>query len=349
MAAAIAMSLSLSRSASLLVSPPKEKELRTTEESSPDLDPELMDKYMRLKDAEQNFGDLEVREILIEIAQYFFSRGYLERALSNYFTAYEKAGTTDVKIDITLKVMLIGFKLQDLELLKKQIEQAKKLFEEGGDWERKNRFKAYEGVYLMMIRRFKHAANNFLGILATYNDKELLTFEEFIKYTIITSLVSLDRATIRAKLVSAPEILSVIENMPQLKLFMESLYHCRYRDFFRAFVDIIELVKQDQYLKTHTHNWSREMRVVVYSQFLESYRSVTLDAMATAFGVSPAFLDKELCEFINLGRLACKIDKVNGVVESCRPDSRNGLYQSIIREGDVLLNRLQKLARVMDV
>lgn len=343
------MSLSLSRSASLLVSPPREKELRAGEESRTDLDPELLEKYRRLKDAEQNFGDLEVREILIEIAQYFLARGDLSRALNNYSSAYEKAGSTDVKIDITLKVMLIGFKLKDSELLKKQIEQAKMLFEEGGDWERKNKFKAYEGVYLMMIRQFKAAASNFLGILATYNDKELLTFEEFIKYTIITSLVSLDRATIRAKLISAPEVLSVIEKMPVMKQFMESLYNCRYHQFFQAFVEVLNLVKSDEYLHTHAQNWSREMRIVAYSQFLESYRSVTLDAMAAAFGVSAAFLDKELCDFINLGRLACKIDKVSGVVESCRPDSRNGLYQSIVREGDVLLNRLQKLARVMNV
>lgn len=36
----------------------------------------------------------------------------------------------------------------------------------------------------------------------------------------------------------------------------------------------------------------RELRVLVYSQFLESYKSVRLASMAEAFGVSIDFLDK---------------------------------------------------------
>ncbi|RZS21391.1 hypothetical protein BHM03_00054026 [Ensete ventricosum] len=38
----------------------------------------------------------------------------------------------------------------------------------------------------------------------------------------------------------------------------------------------------------------REVRTVVYSQFLESYKSVTMEAMATAFGVSVDFIDLEM-------------------------------------------------------
>jgi 26S proteasome regulatory subunit N7 len=91
------------------------------------------------------------------------------------------------------------------------------------------------------------------------------------------------------------------------------------------------------------------MRVVAYSQFLESYRSVTITSMATSFGVSAAFLDRELSDLISAGRLACKIDKVNGVIESSRPDNRNALYNVIVKQGDLLLSRLQKLARVLDV
>ena len=49
------------------------------------------------------------------------------------------------------------------------------------------------------------------------------------------------------------------------------------------------------------------------TQFLESYKSVTIQMMASAFGVSAAFLDGELSEFIAAGRLNCKIDKARDV------------------------------------
>ncbi|CAL5393035.1 unnamed protein product [Camellia sinensis] len=93
----------------------------------------------------------------------------------------------------------------------------------------------------------------------------------------------------------------------------------------------------------------REVRTVVYSQFLESYESVTIEAMAKTFGVTVEFIDLELSRFIAVGKLHCKIDKVAGVLETNRPDAKNALYQATIKQGDFLLNRIQKLSRVIDL
>ena len=71
--------------------------------------------------------------------------------------------------------------------------------------------------------------------------------------------------------------------------------------------------------------------------------------MANAFGVTVSFIDSELARFIAAGRLHCKIDKVNGIVETNRPDSKNYQYQSCIKQGDILLNRIQKLSRVINI
>lgn len=79
------------------------------------------------------------------------------------------------------------------------------------------------------------------------------------------SLVGLDRATIRAKVVRAPEILSVIRELPAVRKFLTSLFNCDYKSFFEAFVEVEEIVKEDKLLQQHTGYWSREMRVVVYS------------------------------------------------------------------------------------
>jgi 26S proteasome regulatory subunit N7 len=58
------------------------------------------------------------------------------------------------------------------------------------------------------------------------------------------------------------------------------------------------------------------MRLVAYKQFLESYKSVTIKSMAHSFGVSGEFIDKELSNFIASGKIACVIDKVEGIIES---------------------------------
>lgn len=33
----------------------------------------------------------------------------------------------------------------------------------------------------------------------------------------------------------------------------------------------------------------------------------------------------------------------------CRPDAKNALYQQAIKQGDLLLNRVQKLSKVIDI
>merc|ERR1719388_800077 len=114
------------------------------------------------------------------------------------------------------------------------------------------------------------------------------------------------------------------------------------------FVHIIDAVTKDRYLKPHIKRFNRVMRLNAYRQFLASYRSVTLDAMAGEFGVSPAFIDAELSSFISSGKLTCKIDKVGGVIESNEADSRSQVYKQIIKQGDLLLNRMQKLSGAID-
>lgn len=64
---------------------------------------------------------------------------------------------------------------------------------------------------------------------------------------------------------------------------------------------------------------------------------------------APPYGCSELSTFIAAGRLNCKIDKVAGILETNRPDAKNALYQSTIKQGDLLLNRIQKLSRVIDV
>jgi len=51
-------------------------------------------------------------------------------------------------------------------------------------------------------------------------------------------------------------------------------------------------MRMDRYFEQHYHYYVREMRIIAYSQLLESYSSLTLTYMANSFGVSTQFIDK---------------------------------------------------------
>jgi 26S proteasome regulatory subunit N7 len=112
---------------------------------------------------------------------------------------------------------------------------------------------------------------------------------------------------------------------------------------------IEQAVKKDRVLFPHYKYYVREMRIKIYNQLLQSYRSLTLESMAKSFGVSEDWIDSDLSRFIAAGRINAVIDKVGGVIETNRPDAKNAQYQSVIKEGDLLLTRIQKLSRVINV
>ena len=113
--------------------------------------------------------------------------------------------------------------------------------------------------------------------------------------------------------------------------------------------EVEQKLKFDRYWSSHYNYYVREMRILAYNQLLESYQSLTLEYMAQAFGVTPPFIDQELSRFIAAGRLHCKIDKVNGIVETTRPDNKNRQYQLFVKQGDHVLNKIQRLSRVINV
>ena len=292
---------------------------------------------------------MEVRDFLLEKSEFFARIGEKEKALEAYDATFEISASLGPKLDLVFAKIRLGLFWNDLELVKQQIDKAQELLTTGGDWERRNRLKIYEGLYMMTVRDFAKAAELFLSGLATFTCTELFDYERFVFYTTTLSLVALDRKTLREKVVKAPEILSVYEKINHLPQLMTDLYESNYSGFFAALVGISATIKGDCHLSRHYRYFVREIRVVAYKQFLESYRSVTMDAMAKEFGVSTDFLDQEISHFIAAGRLSAKIDKVAGAIESSKPDAVNGHYQATIKQGDQLLDSIQKLARVIHV
>lgn len=304
----------------------------------------------KLKDAEENHGESEVREALLARAIHFVRIGDKEASLTAFRVATEKTVSLSQRLDISFALVRIGFFFDDNDLALKNIEKAKFQLEEGGDWDRKNRLKVYEGLYLTRVRDFKAASAAFLDSLATFTAVELVSFEEFAFLTCITGMQSLDRVTLKTKLMDSPELLSVVKQLPsETWEAMSSLYNCNYDVFFSALAAITEYLKRSHWLGVHQAFFCREMRIRAYSQLLESYKSVQLKPMAATFGVTQEFLDRELSRFIFSGRLHCKIDKVSGVVTTVRADAKTSLYNDTIRQGDALLNRVQRLSRVVNL
>ncbi|PVU95108.1 hypothetical protein BB560_005885 [Smittium megazygosporum] len=304
----------------------------------------------KMKAAEE-LGELELTNLTIKKAIYYAKIGDKANAIKIYEETCDKKSTTfNQKLDITFGLLHLAMFDMDTDLIQKQIQKAEELVDRGGDWERRNRLKAYQMVWHTYKRDFQKASKLFQECISTFATPELMPFSEFVQIGVIVCVLALERGPLKEKIINCPEVLEIIVEHPVLSTLLNSLYECKYSEFFKSLAATEQqYLKVNRYFLPHIRYYTREMRIKAYAQLLQSYRSLTLSSMAASFGVSEDFIDRELSRFVSNGRLFCVIDKVSGIVETNRPDQKNAQYQQTIKQGDLLLNRIQKLSRTINI
>lgn len=94
--------------------------------------------------------------------------------------------------------------------MKKNIDRAKALVESGGDWDRRNRLKAYQGLHLLTTRSYNLAAPLLLDSLSTFTSYELCNYSSLVVYSVLAGSISLNRVDFKSKVVDAPEIKAIL-------------------------------------------------------------------------------------------------------------------------------------------
>ena len=90
------------------------------------------------------------------------------------------------------------------------MDRAKTLVESGGDWDRRNRLKAYQGLHLLTTRSYNLAAPLLLDSLSTFTSYELCSYSSLVVYSVLAGSVSLKRVDFKTKVVDAPEIRAIL-------------------------------------------------------------------------------------------------------------------------------------------
>ncbi|KAA8644339.1 hypothetical protein EYZ11_001652 [Aspergillus tanneri] len=368
-----------------------------------------LDTFQKEEDeAEEAAGDTEVLAARGKRAEFWARVGDKDKAIESHEALLEKTTFLGTKIDLMMAMIRIGLFFGDTLFVKKSIERANTLIESGGDWDRRNRLKAYKGLHLLTIRSYSLAAPLLLDSLSTFTSYELCSYSALVIYSVLAGSLSLKRVDFKSKVVDAPEIKAILgsgedqlaalagevssgpnardEEMKDastpratpsaavsavnvntfatgsgiqaesevpvdfapLANLVNSLYNGNYQSFFVALASVEDqFLTQDRYLYEHRAWFVREMRLRAYQQLLQSYRVVGLNTMASDFGVTVDFLDRDLAKFIASNRISCTIDRVNGIIETNRPDDKNKQYADVVKHGDALITKLQKYGQAV--
>ena len=286
---------------------------------------------------------------IFEIAKIYKEQKMMPEAIEKFKETISQTQSFNTKIDSMFEICHICLLEKNLEMLKEYLQKIEDLLKTGGDWEKKNRLKVYMGLFHIFNKNFKDAGKNFLDALMTFTSYELFDFKTFVFYTAIINIISVDRKTLKEKIIDSSDVLSCINEIPHLEKFLNTFYDGEYAQFFLELYYIIQRLKDDFYLSKHYNYYINEIRIKAYSQFLQSYKTVSMDNMASVFGVSTNFIDRELSNFISQGRINAKIDKVSGIIECNHNEQNIDLYQETIRDSDILISKIHKLSKLLEI
>lgn len=321
----------------------KSKKSSPETKSDEELLKELDDK---IADCKENKGAIELRDAYVDKADFFKERKDWKSFREIMALALEKAVGASKKLEFSMDMLQSFHEQRDATKYREWLAKCIALEEEGSDWEKKNKLSLYKALANVQRRDFRLAATQMLETITTFNSPEILPFSKLVFYATLLGVLSLPRKTVIEKLVRSSDVSTELRRSPRVEALLGAFHRCRYGDFFPALLDVHALVLKDEFLARHEHFVLRQARVVVYTQFLESYKTVTLENMASNFGVSAEFIDRELAELIASRKLNCKIDKLRGVVESQKADSRMSRYDELVKKGDLLIEKMHKLARI---
>ncbi|KAI5255282.1 PCI-domain-containing protein [Aureobasidium subglaciale] len=161
-------------------------------------------------EAAEREGDTEVNTARGKRAELYARIGDKEKALEAFEKLLEKTGILASKIDIVLAIIRIAMFFDDKALVKKSVDRCSALVESGGDWDRRNRLKAYQGLHFITIRSHAAAAPLLLDSLSTFTATELCSYSNLVVYAVLAGSVALPRRDYKSRVVDAPEIRAIV-------------------------------------------------------------------------------------------------------------------------------------------
>ena len=155
---------------------------------------------------------------------------------------------------------------------------------ENADWDRRNKYKVYKAIDLLMKRQFEESSVLLAETLSTFNCTEICTFQEYTQFAVIVCILIMSRPELKKLNIQVDNQLFID--------YQQSLYLCHYADFFNKLALVEGYMENHWILNLHLRYYIKEMKLKAYQQVLTSYQSIHIHHLAKLFGVSQDYMEQ---------------------------------------------------------
>lgn len=308
----------------------------------------IKEKTDRIDEMKKNGSEDDILDLLLSLAHYYYEIGDIKNAVGTYKKCLDYKMSSNMKMDIWMFILDSYLFNQNIKEYADTLRTVQKMVEDSGDWDHRNRLNIYSGVYAMISKDFAKVADLYTKAIPTFTSFSVFSLNDLVKYAVISAIMCLPRSAIKKYLVEVSDVEIALLEMPVLQRLLRSFDECLYHEFFQSLLQLEEILKKDPYVRPHAAFVIGVLRLRAYQQFLDSFKCCTLQSMAESFGVSTEFINSELAHFISDGQIHAKIDRMNNTVEMQSVTSLNSLYDQILVNGTLLMNRVQTVAKKLD-
>ncbi len=195
------------------------------------------------------------------------------------------------------------------------------------------RLAAAMGLAQLASGNFKDAANSFLGTdprLLTEEYNEVITANDVAVYGGLCAIASMDRNELQSLVLDNSTFRNFLELEPHIRRAISFFCSSKYGQC----LEILEAYKTDYLLDLHLQRHVPALYYAVRSksmvQYFIPFSCVTLDAMASAFGMTEHSIEDELVDMIERGNLEARIDTQNKVLTAKQTNARSAVHRDAL-------------------
>lgn len=285
-------------------------------------------------------NESECFEIDLKISEYYASVLDLDNfnILTKDLTI--KNVSSSLKMDIILCKMRLAIIFSNKKKTKEAFIEGEDVIRRGCDWDRRNKFKTYAGFFYVLNKKHVQSSESFYNALATFKSTELISYGKCVFYLLFTSILSFDRVDLNDKILCNSDVLETLNVNSKGLALANCLYHCDYENLVNSLVNFAEEINRDLYISNQTDFFVREVKIKIYKQLLESYKSLSVNVFCDILKVSEEYVERDLCDFIIDQRLNCVIDRCNRIVEV--KEKIDMTEEELVTKGEQLMRLVQK-------
>ena len=78
-----------------------------------------------------------------------------------------------------------------------------------------------------------------------------INYKTFVFYTAVTNIITVDRNTLKNRVIDNSDVVSCINEIPHLENFLNTFYEGNYNEFLKEFYAIVQRLKTDFFFSKH--------------------------------------------------------------------------------------------------